>query len=448
MLQRADNDWAAAKEAYVGRPGFPMLKLTRFREAYVNALLDAILAGYQGTTKSAVGSQNETSDYDVTLIGGRGTWSAMKEFNAAFRSVWRKESGVVFDTNIYVGTIPPPTMRHSPDSWIVKDGNAHATSEWKYVQEAASLSKIRRFMDAGEWQHYLNRVTDDVLAPSSATPRTSGTRFTQARHARGAFAVAGVMYDAYARSVARILASEGYDRRPSQSDDDFVRSMEHRDENAVMRARNILYTIHTRGAQNTERSFVHRGQSPLGQGDWRSQASIGALNAQALLYAMEAYHSAGAVFDVVYRQQAGLIDRSDLVLSDFFQSFNEQVGDTLKDLHHYERDPGKAFYQSAKYIRRMTIAADEVLQGCGGALEDEATALLGRFKELGAKEGILLRLRGGADSAFAGLTEHEKSAVAIRHTRDILGSDSLRDFRRKLLLVAGAIHSLRYTRPT
>ncbi|WP_432000537.1 hypothetical protein [Streptomyces sioyaensis] len=447
MLQRIGNDWVAAKKAYAGRPDRPMLKLTRFREAYVNALLDAILTGYQGAAKAAVGSQNETSDYDVTLVGGRGTWSAMKEFNAVFRSVWGKESGVVFDTNVYVGTIPPPTMQHSPDSWLMKDGNAGATSEWQYAQEAASLSKIRRFMDAREWQHYLNQVTDGVLAASPAVPRTSGTRFTQARHARGAFSVAGAMYDAYARSVARILTSEGYARRPAQSDDDFVRSMEHRDENAVMRARNVLYAMHTRGAQETERSFLHQGPSPSSQGGWRSQASIGALNSQALLYAMEAYHSAGAVFDVVYRQQAGLIDRSDLVLSDFVQSFNEQVGDTLKDLHHYERDPGKALYQSAKYIRRMTIAADEILRHCSGALDGEAAALLGRFRELGAKEGVLLRLRGGADSAFAGLTEQEKSAVASEHTRDVLGSDSLRDFRRKLLHLAGAVHFLRYTQP-
>ncbi|MFI1166309.1 hypothetical protein ACH4UM_22575 [Streptomyces sp. NPDC020801] len=446
MLQRTGNDWVAAKKAYTGRPGRPMLALTRFREAYVNALLDAILAGCRGATKSAVGSQNETSDYDVTLIGGRQTWSAMKEFNAVFRSVWGKESGVVFDTNVYVGTIPPPTMRHSPDSWLMRGGNAGATPEWQYAQEVASLSKIRRFMDAREWQHYVNQVADGVLAPSPSAPRPSGTRFAHATHARGAFSAASAMCDAYAGSVARILTSEGHARRPTQSDEDFVRSMEHRNENAVMRARNILYAMHTRGAQDSEQSFLQQRPSPHSQGSWRTQAGVSELNSQALLYAMEAYHSAGAVFDVVYRQQAGLIDRSDLVFSDFVQSFNEQAGDTLKDLHHYEKDPGKAFYQSVKYVRRMVIAADEVLQRCGGPLDPGAVALLAAFKELGAKEGVLLRLRGGTDSAFAGLTDEEKSAVATAHTREVLGIDSLRDFRRKLLQLATAVHVLRYTR--
>lgn len=440
MLKSAGNDWVAAKKAYAGRPGGPMRKLIVFREAYVDELLDAILAGYQGAERRAVGGTKETSDYDVTLKGGRGTWAAMKEFNTVFRSVWGKESGVVFDTNVYVGTIPKPES--SQESWRER---ARATPEWQHAQEAASLSKIRRFMDTRGWNQYTTQVADGIMAPSPAAQRTSGTRFTQVMRARGAFSVAGAMYDAYTRSVARILASEGHTRRPAQSDDDFVHSMEHRDENAVMRARNILYAIHTRGVQDAERPYLEHGTSQQSQGAWRSPAGISELNSRSLLYAMEAYHSAGAVFDVVYGQQAKEIRDSDLILSDYVQSFNEQVGDTLKDLRHYEEDPGKAFYQSAKYVQRMTLAAGQILNRRNDTLDAEEHALLVRFRELSAEKGILLRLRGGEDAEFARMSEKEKSATAAACTEEILGTRSLRDFRRSLLQLAAAVHVLLYT---
>jgi hypothetical protein len=39
------------------------------------------------------------------------------------------------------------------------------------------------------------------------------------------------------------------------------------------------------------------------------------------------------------------------------QSFNEQLGDFLKDLAHYgDKDPGKAIIQSSKYLERLVDA--------------------------------------------------------------------------------------------
>ncbi|MFE0104582.1 hypothetical protein [Streptomyces sp. NPDC059009] len=445
LLGQVDHDWVTAKKTYVGRPGRPMRTLAAFREAYVNAVLGAILASYEGASMSAVGSQNETSDYDVTLFGGKQTWSAMKEFNDTFRSVWGKESGVVFDTNIYVDATVPPTMRHSPDSWLMKDGPPGASKEWQYVQEAASLAKMRRFMERGEWEDHVAEVADGVMSGAPGAPRGAGSRFARTTHARGAFRVADALYDSYVRSVARNLAAAGFSAPPIESDDDFVRSMEHHEENAVMRSRNILYALFIRGAQHTERSFLKHGVSGGDQGPWRSKASISELNSRALLCAMEAYHSAGAVFDVVFRQQAGLLAPSDLVFSDYVQSFNEQVGDALKDLRHYADDPGTAFCQSAKYVRRMTIAADALLQHCEGSLPADAAGLLGAFRTLSDKNGVLLRLRGGADPAFAGFTDRQKSSAASERTREVLGTDALPEFKDKLLQLARAVHVLRYS---
>ncbi|MGW2232160.1 hypothetical protein [Streptomyces formicae] len=445
MLSTADNDWVTVKKVYAGRPGKPMLKLTEFREAYVTAVLGAILENYAGATMSAVGSQNETSDFDVTLIGGKQTWSAMKAFNDTFRSIWGKESGIVFDTNIYVDAIVPPTRRHSPESWLMKDGPPGTAKEWQYVHEAASLAKLRRFTEQREWEDYVVDVTDGIMRSTAGAPHHISSRFSRTTHARGAFRMADIMYDSYTRSVARTLKAAGLSGPPAQSDDDFVRSMEHQEENAVMRSRNVLYTLSIRGAQNTERSFLKHGPSSRNQGSWRSKASISELNSRALLCAMEAYHSAGAVFDVVFRQQAGLLDTSDLVFSDYVQSFNEQVGDALKDLRHYGSDPGMAFCQSAKYIRRMIIAADALLQHCEGSLSLDAIELLSEFRTLSDKNGVLLRLRSGADPNFASFTNWQKSLASSEHTKEILGTDTIPEFKNKLLQLAGAVHVLRYT---
>ncbi|MFF4283660.1 hypothetical protein ACFY0Z_33565 [Streptomyces kronopolitis] len=446
MLQSVGNDWSAAKRAFIGQPGQPMLKLTAFREAYVNALIDSVLRGHQGATRTSVGSQNETSDYDVTLVGGDQTWSALNEFNKIFRGTWGKESGIVFDTNVYAGSIPPPTAQHSQGSWMLKGAPGCASRDWQKIQEVASLTKMRRYMHAQEWRNYVERVADGVMEETAVDQRTPVHRFTQATYARDAFSAASGMYDSYIRSLAPVLEAQWGPRRPAQSDDDFVWSVELGDESAVIRARNTLYAIHVRGAQDTERSFMRNGPSSRGHGDWRSQAHISAMHSKAHVYAMEAYYSAGAIFDVVYRQQAGLVNSADLTFSDFVQSFNEQVGDTLKDLHHYESDPGRALYQSAKYTHRMGVAADELLQRCGSMLPPEAAELMTSFRKWSARDGALLQLRaGGVGSVFAGLSDSDKSCIAIEHSRQILGVSTLPTFRRKLLQLAEAVHVLRYS---
>jgi hypothetical protein len=53
----------------------------------------------------AVGSNDLTSDYDVTFSAGAGNEKlescAVREFNRLFRKEWTLESGIVFDTNVY-----------------------------------------------------------------------------------------------------------------------------------------------------------------------------------------------------------------------------------------------------------------------------------------------------------------------------------------------------------
>ncbi|MFG3001348.1 hypothetical protein [Streptomyces sp. NPDC048340] len=452
MLGSVGNNWVAAKGAYVGRDGAPMLTLTGFRRPYVDELLKALLRNHPGAFLAAPGSDNETSDYDVAVLGGEGTWAVLREFNNIMREVWGTESGITFDTNVYVDLAVPPTSRlpSSADSWQMKGGRPNTDPEWVRVQETASLAKMRRFMSAGDWQRFTRGIRDEVMAASGAEDggRPVAARFEQTRRTDSLFGAADGLYRAYVRDLARLLRARGHGAdRPAMDDERLVTHLEHHDENAVMEARNVLYAVHMRGAQNLARSFVRRGPSAAGDPAPRSKPNVADLNARAQIYAMEAYHSAGAVFDVVHRQQAGKVTAEELSEPDYGQSFNEQVGDALKDLTHYGSDPGKAFYQSSKYVYRMTLAADKILEYGGGSLPPQAEELLAALRHLSSKTGVLQRIRNGADKEFASLTEDQRSARARTETLGLLGTDSLDEFRRRLLDLARAVLVMRYSRP-
>ncbi|MGW1194828.1 hypothetical protein ACWD4B_03045 [Streptomyces sp. NPDC002536] len=447
MLANVGNNWVNAKAAHVGRPGAPMLQLAAFRREYVDTVLKVLLQGYEGARTAAPGSVNETSDYDVAVLGGQGTWRVLAEFNKIMREVWGTESGVTFDTNVYVDLVEPPKSNPVTDdaSWQMRGGRPTTLPGWQRVQEVASLAKIRRFMPEEEWQSFSRAVTDAVMAPQSGTGRKAADRFLQARRTESLLGSADRLYGAYVRDVARVLRMQGYGAADVAMDDEqLVRNLEEHDENAVMRARNVLYGIHMRGAQNLARSFLAHEFGPGGEG-WRSKPGIAELNARAQVYAMEAYHAAGPVFDIVHRLQAKRITADDLVGSDYGQSFNEQFGDALKDLRHYGDDLGKALYQSSKYVNRMTGAADELLQRDGGTLPPDAEAILNALRELSDGKGVLRRLRAGDDEEFKQLTEQRKSELAQEEAVRVLNTRSLEEFRRKLARLAHAVLVVRCT---
>ncbi|MFE6692070.1 hypothetical protein ACFVFQ_37095 [Streptomyces sp. NPDC057743] len=449
LLTDAGNNWGNAKAAYVGRPGAPMRQLAAFRREYVDTVLKALLEGFKGARTAAPGSVNETSDYDVAVLGGQGTWWVLAEFNKIMREVWGTESGVTFDTNVYVDLVEPPKSNLMTDdaSWQMRGGRPTTLPGWQRVQEVASLAKIRRFMPEEAWQTFSRAVADAVMAPQSRAGRKAADRFQQTRWTESLLSSADRLYRAYVRDVARVLRMQGYgDADTTMDDEQLVRHLEEHDENAVMRARNVLYAIHMRGAQNLARSFLAHESGPGGEG-WRSKSSIAELNARAQVYAMEAYHAAGPVFDIVHRLQAKRITADDLVGSDYGQSFNEQFGDALKDLHHYGDDLGKALYQSSKYVNRMTAAADELLQRDGGTLPPDAKATLEALRELSDGKGVLRRLRAGDDEELKHLTEQQKSALAQEEAVRILNTRSLEEFRQKLTRLAHAVLVLRYAQP-
>jgi hypothetical protein len=122
-LVRQATNWQEVLGNYLAYPDL-LRQIIRYREGVIFETvttvvnnnpefqeLDIYLVDEQGvvlgrlTDMVAAGSTDLTSDYDVTFSAGAGRENlevlAVAAFNQLFRSNWGRESGIVFDTNVY-----------------------------------------------------------------------------------------------------------------------------------------------------------------------------------------------------------------------------------------------------------------------------------------------------------------------------------------------------------
>lgn len=107
---------------------------------------------------------------------------------------------------------------------------------------------------------------------------------------------------------------------------------------------------------------------------------------------------------VVGNQQAKM--GLDLDLDKYLQSFNEQFGDFLKDLGHYQND-GEALYCGSKYLQRFIDALYEINK----KIPDYK--LPGNIGALHSLDGALVDIRA-AKGKYASMGDEEKAAAAIK----------------------------------
>jgi len=194
-------------------------------------------------------------------------------------------------------------------------------------------------------------------------------------------------------------------------------------------------------------------------------ARLETLQADAVFFAAEAYHSKGPLQHIVQAGQksaqevkadsrivgddaqkkaigAKVQARLELLpLTSFMQSFNEQLGDFLKDLKHYDEKspyPGLGLYRSSKYLERFCEAmvwigkkldGDPALKAAAG--EFRAITIAGKTPDaVKAALAGLVDLRGGkVEFADAADPQQEMEAYAMAEAQKIFGSNvkTLRD---------------------
>ncbi|WP_411139854.1 hypothetical protein [Streptomyces sp. x-80] len=468
LLDASDNDWSTAKERYgdAGQAPDRMWSLFHYRKVYIDAKLLELRSRHPALRIRSVGSANPTSDYDIT-VSGPGAAQAVAEFNASFRREWGKESATVFDVNLYVKDFMPergnfafpyapgtrglrwtesellPPMGEDrrkarswmprqdgtweadgarrlsperPDTGIAAPRGALARAVAEADQDVAALSKLRKYMDAAEWGAYVAQLA--LLVPQAVRAEV------ERRH----LMADTVHQRATAELADRLRADTGH-VRAGATDEAYIEELEHARPDAVVRARNLIYAGHTARLSEAQERYAARNSDELA-------LEIRRRTSYSLWHAMEAYHSQGAVLDVVGKQA-----RSDVEVTSahYLQSFNEQLGDLLKDLKHYG-DAGEAFYRSAKYLQRMTAAARQVLETSGADLPDADLALLAQLAEISSADGTLLGIRGGREK-YALSSARDKSDIATGVYGRALGITDKNSLRRAVLDLGARVNA-------
>ena len=420
ILKECGNQWNNVKARYKSDPE-TMWQLWAYRKAVVNEAIDDLKKLYKFESM-AVGSTNLESDYDIAVVshgkdhkdGVVYDFEIVHAFNTAFVADYGVQPGTLFDTNLYASAKP------ATDGATKKEPVTETEKAMKSMaeggQDVGALVKQRRYMSWEEYDAYARKVTEEVRR--QAGDKLADVTMKQFEEADSLYQMSLLTLLEKTRATARI----GRDRRPVRAVgrgrgrgaeskellktlDELekkiessggvggqkeliaaLEELEHEHADLFMRASNSTYVESVKGVRELEA----RAEELEAKTDRNEReelelqglpAKIKTLATDAVCYANEAYHSEGPMKHVVEATQAikGKAKKEHpndkvaqkkyfdeerkkaldaMSLNQFLQSFNEQLGDFLKDLKHYagKEFPGMGFYRSSKYLDRLLDA--------------------------------------------------------------------------------------------
>lgn len=465
-----------------------------FRKITVDALMKE-LAGTYGFDWESVGSTNLESDYDISVrTHGKlkeqtvWDWQIVDEFNrklsARFGGV---QPGTLFDTNLYASAEPPPLKAEADKSATERDMDAMTEAG----QDIGALMKMRRYMSWDDYVGYQDSVLGEVDKAIAAEKDKERAELLQQRRAAAQrqFETADALYF---QKVVQTLAKAGETFEADIADSPagqkkLIEKLEklEKEPDKLMAANNAAYVEAMKEVRRIEPELKKIDDLLAGLKDKQDEPSaqkraaatdkraalmarLETLQADSVFFAAEAYHSKGPLQHIVQAGQksaqevkaddsikgeeaqkkaiaAKVTQRLELLpLTAFMQSFNEQLGDFLKDLKHYDEKspyPGLGLYRSSKYLERFC----EAMVWIGRKLEGDPA-----LKDA-AKEFAAIRIAGKAPAdvktALAGLVDlrggkvefadvddpqQEMEAYAMAEAQKIFGSavKTLRDLGR------------------
>jgi hypothetical protein len=445
-----------------------MAKLWEFRQWHHQQILQRTQSdpriGAEGLEEwKAAGSTTMTSDIDVNLKGKQ-TEKAVAVFNELFKKDgWTKESGVVYDVNVYAldfmhkstfkgleedagGTVAPMGGDGAaPDKTRVsgKEGsrtgsaggglgkqnpmfNDKASSERMIradatLQHVWSLVKMRLYMTGNEWQEYAS----SAKVPASTLHEVD------------------LRYDSYMKQLSDKMLdgkelSVEVDRQKQtgfKALDQIAQTKGGDAEEVKMAASNRLYEqklVEMATLRDRVQGQIARRQGMIDAKNREDAEGLDAaidgnlailrdLISECAMFSNEAYVTDGAVNHVVVGLQSkvGIAQTK----SESMDAFNENVGDSLKEIARHNGTIGEAAYKSGKYLWRMADAARNL-----GVKDDKIEALHR------AGDTIANKIKGGEDSQ----SELEaKAAKVITEQLAISTPDALMALVRSLAANVG-----------
>lgn len=373
---KISQNWKNAQKHLLNSRPDDLKLLIQYRQYVVDSIVRELQEAHPGFKANSVGSTALTSDYDITfqsehqdaVLDGASS-AAVSAFNKRFKEIFLKESGVVFDTNVYA---------HNYETGQVFMGEKNLlVTALKEDQHVAALLKLRKGISPDQWL----KLQDDSIAKLGAKGVSELEKSQLLKRFEEADAI-------YALGVAHTLAElaknpalkvtevsvqklsvqaqeslQGLEGTPSYTEvlaqftgPIALQKLEDDNPDAVLQIRNRLYemglaelnSINTLLLDNPNSTALHAAQ--------QHQISL------CLFYAAEAYHTEGAITHVVEAMQAKRdvqLDSSQLCFS-----ILEQIGDAQLHAHDsYSTTGAKWISQAAKYLGRVFDAMERLGSG-------------------------------------------------------------------------------------
>ncbi|MEB3828431.1 hypothetical protein [Phormidium sp. CCY1219] len=468
------KSWDNVK-AQFGSDRDTMWQFFDFRQWYVDSLISVLRDTYPGLIAKSVGSQDPTSDYDITICTPQSgnDVEAIQWFNAQVRKEFGVEPGTLFDTNLYakdylkVKENVDPSGENQPNADTDLDQPTGGFGIMGSLsQDVAALVKQRRYMKPVEWERYVDEVVDSISDPQEKQIILKQYEEADAIYQLSAYELLqeienSVNPEQQQNIYAHITLGPEEEQVLEEVENPNLRN-EIRQQ--LLGAERLQYFTETESdlvLQKSNKLYLERMTKvrhlqatiqALGDGDPERvetlKAQVKQILGEACFFAAEAYHSEGAVKHIVAGVQgAKNPEQKDAIMQSlapehFLQSFNEQLGDFLKDFHHYggehpdeNHPPGKLFYRASKYLHRLFLAVEELRQYKFNDLERlEIETQRGNVEQIGNRiKNELVAIRKG-DRTFE--TEADKNQAAVEAMQNILGVSEPLELKQKILKMA------------
>lgn len=453
-----------------------------FRKLTVDAEMKALADLYKFQWES-VGSTNLESDYDISVrshgVEGKETvwdWKIVALFNKKLSDRFNGvQPGTLFDTNLYASAEPAPLKDAKDKSATENDMDAMAEAG----QDIGALMKMRRYMGWDDYVDYQDAVLAEIGNTVGAERNEEKKKLLKKRlvAARRQFETADALYF---QKLTQTLDNAGikYDKGIADTpagQKKLVAMIEELEKSPdkLMAATNAAYVAAMEEVRKIELELKVLDEALEALKDRTDQPSVAkraetqdkraavmarleTMQADAVFFAAEAYHSKGPFQHIVQAGQksaqevkadssisedkqgaaigAKIAERLKLLpITSFLQSFNEQLGDFLKDLKHYDEKspfPGLGLYRSSKYLERLCEAMDWIGKKLDGdRAQAEAAVAYKKITINGqapavvkGRLGGLVDLRGGkVEFKDAADPQQETEAWALAETQKIFG---------------------------
>ena len=334
LMETYKGDWDAARKDYENGNLSPqdMRKLVNLRRQIVDNLANEIVQEIGGEVQ-AFGSENLTSDYDISFVGPKAALGVIL-FNARFAGRWKmaseiggRETGLVLDTNAYTETIQSLIKAGKGDA-IFQDAFAHLSARKALPKEAWDIHK--------KW----------ILENTTESKR--------------------------AEVLESLNLAEKYNAEYKKAIEAQKELLRNDKENPIkevdlqITAENRLYESALKDILELREAF----DNVKGSEKETLRQKLRNAQSKALYFAQEAYYTQAAIEHVVFTiQAAGRSITAESLLSDTApklkidltpeqgrQSYFEQIAHMLHEITH-AGDPAKLASKGAKYFIRALDAA-------------------------------------------------------------------------------------------